>query len=112
LKAIVAQRLLPDARGTGMVAAVELLVGVLALANLIRDNKLFQLPNLMQRGRAFGMIRLDDSLLELVRAGKLAEDVAVRHADNPKELAAALHPAPPPTQPAKRGLFGKPKERE
>jgi len=112
LKAIVAQRLLPDARGTGVVAAVELLVGVLALANLIRDNKLFQLPNLMQRGRAFGMIRLDDSLLELVRAGRLAEDVAVRHADNPKELAAALHPPPPPSQPAKRGLFGKPKERE
>ena len=111
LKAIVAQRLLPDAQGTGMVAAVELLVGVLALANLIRDNKLFQLPNLMQRGRAFGMLRLDDSLLELVRAGKLAEDVALRHADNKKELAAALHPAPPPAPEPRRGLFGK-KDRE
>ncbi|HEX7843407.1 MAG TPA: hypothetical protein VF469_38305, partial [Kofleriaceae bacterium] len=43
------------------------------LATLIRDNKLFQLPNLMLRGRAFGMLRLDDSLLELVRAGKLTE---------------------------------------
>ncbi|TMQ05760.1 MAG: PilT/PilU family type 4a pilus ATPase [Deltaproteobacteria bacterium] len=111
LKAIVAQRLLPDAQGTGMVAVVELLVGVLALANLIRDNKLFQLPNLMQRGRAFGMLRLDDSLLELVRAGRLAEDVALRAADNKKELAAALHPAPPPPEPARRGLFGR-KERE
>ena len=110
LKAIVAQRLLPDAQGTGMVAAVELLVGVLALANLIRDNKLFQLPNLMQRGRAFGMLRLDDSLLELVRAGRLSEEVALRHADNKKELAAALHPAPP-AEPAKRGLFGR-KDRE
>jgi twitching motility protein PilT len=111
LKAIVAQRLLPDAQGTGMVAAVELLVGVLALANLIRDNKLFQLPNLMQRGRAFGMLRLDDSLLELVRAGRLGEEVALRHADNKKELAAALHPAPPPVEPARRGLFGR-KDRE
>jgi len=111
LRAIVAQRLLPDAQGTGMVAAVELLVGVLALANLIRDNKLFQLPNLMQRGRAFGMLRLDDSLLELVRAGKLAEDVALRHADSRKELTAALHPPPPPAEPARRGLFGR-KDRE
>jgi twitching motility protein PilT len=111
LKAIVAQRLLPDAPGTGMVAAVEVLVGVLALANLIRDNKLFQLPNLMQRGRAFGMLRLDDSLLDLVRAGKLTEDVALRHADNKKELTAALHPPPPPTEPARRGLFGR-KDRE
>jgi twitching motility protein PilT len=111
LKAIVAQRLLPDARGTGMVAAVELLVGVLALANLIRDNKLFQLPNLMQRGRAFGMLRLDDSLAELVRAGKLTEDVALRHADNKKELLATLHPPVPSAEPAKRGLFGR-KDRE
>jgi twitching motility protein PilT len=111
LKAIVAQRLLPDARGTGMVAAVELLVGVLALANLIRDNKLFQLPNLMQRGRAFGMLRLDDSLAELVRAGKLTEDVALRHADNKKELLATLHPPVPSAEPARRGLFGR-KDRE
>jgi twitching motility protein PilT len=110
LKAIVAQRLLPNAQGTGVVAAVELLVGMLALSNLIRDNKLFQLPNLMQRGRAFGMIRLDDSLVELVRAGKLAEDIALRQADNKKELHAALHPAAP--EPAKRGgLFGR-KDRE
>ena len=105
LKAIVAQRLLPNATGTGVVAAVELLVGVLALANLIRDNKLFQLPNLMQRGRAFGMLRLDDSLLELVRAGKLTEDVALRHADSKKELLAALRPAVP--EPTKRGLFSR-----
>jgi twitching motility protein PilT len=105
LKAIVAQRLLPDAPGTGMVAAVELLVATLALANMIRDNKLFQLPNLLQRGRAFGMLRLDDALLELVRAGKLAEDVALRHADAPKELLAALHPAAP--EPTRRGLFGR-----
>jgi twitching motility protein PilT len=109
LKAIVAQRLLPDAQGSGMVAAVEVLVGVLALSNLIRDNKLFQLPNLMQRGRAFGMLRLDDSLLELVRAGRLTEDLALRHADNRKELTAALHPAAP--EPVKRGLFGR-RERE
>lgn len=109
LKAIVAQRLIPNAQGTGVVAAVELLVGVLALSNLIRDNKLFQLPNLMQRGRAFGMLRLDDSLLELVRTGKLTEDVAVRHADSKKELIAALHPAT--SEPARRGLFGR-KERD
>ena len=109
LKAIVAQRLLPNAQGTGVVAAVEVLVGMLALSNMIRDNKLFQLPNLMQRGKAFGMLRLDDSLLELVRAGKLTEEVALRQADSKKELLAALHPAAP--EPVKRGLFSR-KERE
>ncbi|HET9626288.1 MAG TPA: PilT/PilU family type 4a pilus ATPase [Kofleriaceae bacterium] len=107
LKAIVAQRLLPNAQGDGVVAAVELLVGSLALSNMIRDNKLFQLPNLMQRGKAFGMIRLDDSLAELARAGKLAEDVALRNADNKKDMHTLFHPPPPPAEPAKRGLFGK-----
>jgi len=109
LKAIVAQRLLPNAQGTGVVPAVELLVGVMALATLIRDNKLYQLPSLMQRGRAHGMIRLDESLLELVRAGKLTEAVALHHADSKKELLAVLHPAAP--EPAKRGLFSR-KDRE
>ena len=50
---------------------------MLPLAVLIRDDKLFQLPNLMQRGRAFGMIRFDDSLAELVRAGRITEETAI-----------------------------------
>jgi twitching motility protein PilT len=73
LRAVIAQRLLP-ARGSGVVPAVELVTGVLPLAVLIRDDKLFQLPNLMQRGRAFGMIRFEESLLELLRTGKISED--------------------------------------
>jgi Tfp pilus assembly pilus retraction ATPase PilT len=51
--------LLPK-RGGGIVPAVELVTGVLPLAVMIREDKLYQLPNLMQRGRAFGMIRFDD----------------------------------------------------
>jgi len=75
LKAIIAQRLLPG-RGAGVVPAVEMVTGVLPLAVMIRDDKLYQLPNLMQRGRAFGMIRFDDSVHDLLRAGKIGEDVA------------------------------------
>jgi twitching motility protein PilT len=89
LRAIVAQRLLP-AQGGKNVAAVELVTGVLPLAVLIRDDKLYQLPNLMQRGKAFGMIRFDDSLVELVRAGKITEETALTYASNRTELQAAL----------------------
>ena len=70
LRAIVAQKLLP-AVGGGVVPAIELVTGVLPLAVLIRDDKLFQLPSLMQRGKAFGMIKLEDSMAELQRAGKI-----------------------------------------
>ena len=81
--------------------------GVLPLATMIRDNKLFQLPSLMQRGRAFGMIRLDDSLAEHVRAKRLTEAVALAAAENKKELAAVLSPRSTPASPTlTRGLFG------
>jgi twitching motility protein PilT len=79
LRFVVAQRLLPGADGQSLVAAVELVTGVLPLAAMIRDDKLFQLGSLLQRGRAFGMIRLEDSLAELVRAGRITEQVAARY---------------------------------
>jgi twitching motility protein PilT len=90
LRAVVAQRLLPAKTGGGIVPAIELVTGVLPLAVLIRDDKLYQLPNLMQRGRAFGMIRFDESLLELVRSGRITEDTALAAADSRKELAVQL----------------------
>ena len=118
LRAIVAQRLLPGAAGKGIHAAVEVLTGILALSAMIREDKLFQLPNLMQRGKAFGMIRFDDSLLELVKANKVTLDTALAAAENKKELAAAFGrstasiPTVKAPDPAKKsgplgGLFGR-----
>ena len=69
LKFVVSQRLIPRKDGDGRVVAVELLTGGMALWTLIRDDKLFQLPSLLQRGRAFGMIRIEDSLNELLASG-------------------------------------------
>ena len=109
LRAVVAQRLVP-AIGGGVLPAIELVTGVLALATLIRDDKLYQLPNLMQRGRAFGMIRFDESLIELVRANKITEDTALAFADSKKDLQHQLHPqqqtAPVATAMPKKGLGG------
>lgn len=101
LRFILAQRLIPRRDGGGVVPAVELLTGVLPVAALIRDNKLFQLPNLQQRGRAFGMIRFDDSILELIRSGVIDEEAGLAVAENKREMHAVLHPpdpslAPPP----------------
>ncbi len=110
LRAIIAQRLLPAASGEGMVAAIELVTGVLPLAVLIRDDKLHQLPSLMQRGRAYGMIRLDESLVELHRTGKISDETMRMHVDR-KELATSTQVLPTmpedPAPPAKRGFFGR-----
>ncbi len=112
LRAIISQRLIPSAAGKQAYAAVEVLTGVLALSLLIREDKLFQLPNLMQRGKAYGMIRFDDSLTELVRSGKITADAAIAASDNKKELTAQLKggAAGPggakPPDPGKRGGLG------
>ncbi len=98
----------PTARG--MVAAAELITGGIPLWSLIRDNKLFQLPSLLQRGRAYGMIRIDDSLADLVRRGLVTREVAIAYADDPRLVDAPAAPARPP-EPApvakERGFFGR-----
>jgi twitching motility protein PilT len=104
LRLIVSQRLLPNAAGTGMVAAAELLPGSVSLGNLIRDNKTYQIPSLQQRGKALGIVRFDDSLAELVRSGKTTLEIARNYAESPDELTAmvtgkrpgAPEPAPQP----------------
>ena len=84
LKFVVSQKLVAKKDGTGLVAAAELLTGGMALWSLIRDDKLFQLPSLLQRGRAFGMIRIEDSLNALIESGAISSEEAKRHADDPR----------------------------
>jgi twitching motility protein PilT len=90
LHLVLSQRLLPAATGRGMVAAVELLPGSVALWSLIRDAKTYQIPSLQQRGKGFGIVRLDDSLADLVRAGRVTRAAAFAIAENPDELEAVL----------------------
>ncbi|EPX61307.1 Twitching motility protein PilT [Cystobacter fuscus DSM 2262] len=99
LRLIVSQRLLPSADGKGLVAAAELLPGSVALGNLIRDNKTFQIPSLQQRGKSLGIVRFDDSLAELVRSGRTTLEHARVYAENPDELEAVVtgkRPGSPP----------------
>jgi Tfp pilus assembly ATPase PilU len=61
----------------------------------------------MQRGRAFGMIRFDESLAEHVRAGRIDEEAALAVAESKKDLAATLRPAPVAAPPSKTSqIFG------
>ena len=99
LKFVVSQRLIPRQDADGRVVAVELLTGGMALWTLIRDDKLYQLPSLLQRGRAFGMIRIEDSLNELLSAGTISLETAKLFADDPRVIGTAqqVQPATPPS---------------
>jgi twitching motility protein PilT len=86
LHLVVSQRLVPTADGKKMAAAVELLPGSVPLWSLIRDNKTFQIPSLQQRGKAFGIIRIDESLADLVRSGRISREAALKVAEAPEKF--------------------------
>ena len=84
LEGVVAQTLIPTADKKGRVAAFEILVGVNALRNLIREDKTSQIQSVIQVGAAQGMMTLDQSLKELVISGKITRDAALARSTNPK----------------------------
>jgi len=66
LKLIVAQNLFKRIDKKGRCAGLEILVCTLAVGNLIREGKTYQIPSIMQTGKKLGMQTLDDAILELL----------------------------------------------
>lgn len=87
LRAVVSQRLIPLADGSGRVAALEVLINNHAIGNLIRENKTFQIPSQMQTGARLGMMVLDNSLADLVQQGVITQDEALKNAEDKKRFA-------------------------
>jgi len=94
LKGIVSQQLVPAADGEGRVLACELLFCNLAVANMVRERKTFQLSSVMQTSRNVGMQRMDDALFDLSQAGRITPETAMTYAHEPKAMEPRLKPAP------------------
>jgi twitching motility protein PilT len=75
LRGVIAQTLCKKIGG-GRVAALEVLIVTSAVSNLIREGKTFQIPSIMQVGKAQGMVSLNDSLLNLVTKKLVAPEEA------------------------------------
>jgi twitching motility protein PilT len=90
LRLAIAQRLVPNAKGNGRLPVVEVLRASAAVGNLIREDKLAQIPNVLQSGKAEGMLALERCLAQGVQAGdvRLADAQAV--ANDPHLLTTLL----------------------
>ena len=82
LAGVVTQQLLPTVDGRGRVPAVEVMVAVPAIRNLIREGKVHQIRSAIQSGGRHGMQTMDSSLAALVRSGKVDLKVASERAQN------------------------------
>ena len=76
LKGVVCQQLVPNAAGDGVVLAVEIMLGTLAVANIIREGETFKLPSIIQTSYNIGMCLLEQSYCDLYMAGKITFDLA------------------------------------
>jgi twitching motility protein PilT len=75
LKGVISQTLLKR-KGGGRIAAHEILIGVPAISNLIREGKTFQIPSIMQTSRKHGMILMNDALVDLVKRDVVSPEEA------------------------------------
>lgn len=82
LESVVSQRLLPRADGNGRVACFEVMHSTPAIRNLIRENKIFQIPGNMQTNRKEGMITMDQALTEAAAKGLITKETALEFAEN------------------------------
>lgn len=75
LRAVVAQQLVPTVDGR-RVAAREVLINTPAVANLIRENNIAQLPSVIQTNARDGMIPMDTAIKQLLKDDLISKEVA------------------------------------
>ena len=85
LQAVISQTLLKK-NGGGRVAAHEIMIGIPAIRNLIRENKVAQMYSAIQTGANYGMTTLDQSLKTLVAKGVISPQVARNVAKQPESF--------------------------
>lgn len=92
LQAVITQTLCKKPGGS-RVAALEILLGTVAVRNLIREGKTHQLNTAMQTGQSLGMRTMEMSLIELAQSGAITRETALEQSGNP-DLFAVTHPTP------------------
>lgn len=86
LQAVIAQQLIKRKEGVGRIAALEIMIGTPAVRNLIRENKIAQIPSALQTGRQHGMQTMDQALLDLCRNGLVSKESIRNFVSNPSVL--------------------------
>jgi twitching motility protein PilT len=86
LAAIVAQQLVPSADGRGRWPVLEILTGTDAIRNLIRTGNDHQIRSQLTMSRSAGMVTMEHSLADLVRAGRISRETAWSHSYRHDEM--------------------------
>ena len=85
LLAVTSQRLIPRVKG-GLIPVCEIMMATPAICNLIRENKIHEIPLVIETSAEEGMVSLNRALAALVRNREISLDNALTYSQNPSEL--------------------------
>jgi len=90
LKGVISLRLLPLKDEAGRIPAYEVMLLTPTISRLIREGKVWEIPQFIEDGNIFGMQSFNQSLIRLVREGKIDEEAAAEFSDNKDEFILSL----------------------
>jgi twitching motility protein PilT len=90
LQAVISQTLFKRCDQPGMIPAVEIMLCTPAIRNCIRENRIFELGNIIETNRSMGMQTLDNSIRQLYVNGYITREDALAQAAHPEKLERAL----------------------
>lgn len=90
LQAVISQTLFRRTDQPGMVPAVEVMLCTPAVRNCVRENRIFEIPNIIETSRAIGMQTLDSSIKQLFVNGYISREDAIAQAAHPEKLERSL----------------------
>ncbi len=82
VQGIISQQLLPKTNKKGRIAAFEVMIATPAIRNLIREEKSYQIGTAIQTGAKYGMITMDNSILNLYKKGLISNETVLNQAFN------------------------------
>ncbi|MEE9370402.1 MAG: ATPase, T2SS/T4P/T4SS family, partial [Sedimentisphaerales bacterium] len=90
LQAVISQTLFRRVDEPGMVPCTEILLCTSAVRNCIRENRIYEIPNIIETSRRLGMQNLDYSIAEMYSKGYIDRDEAVMRSSNPSKMEKTL----------------------
>ncbi len=90
LKGVISLRLLPLKDAVGRIPAYEIMLLTPTISRLIREGKIWEIPQFIEEGTVFDMQSFNQSLVRLVKAGQVSEDEAAAFSDNKEEFYLSL----------------------
>jgi len=92
LQAVLSQTLFKRVDEPGMVPCTEILLCTSAVRNCIRENRIYEIPNIIETSRRLGMQNLDNSITDMYFKGYIDRDEAIMRSSNPAKMEKTLVP--------------------